>query len=104
MGVVQDTVPPEKFRELTERISKYVDFRGCRTEECIEEKIRRRNSTKLNGLLKAGFPLRLLIESLINPHPVYKEILGIDEQEYNELVEEKRRSEKNLIEIMNYIK
>ena len=34
----------EDFRKRAERITKYVEFRGCRTEGCINRRIRRKNS------------------------------------------------------------
>ena len=84
------------FLKFSERISKYVDFRGCETERCIKNRIRQRNSTKLNSLINAGFPFRLMIESWINPHPIYKEILDIDDEEYEWLVDEKIEIDKRL--------
>ena len=48
---------------------------------------------------RAGFAFRLLIESRINPHPVYKEILGMDDETYNEYLEEKKKSDKELKEM-----
>jgi len=74
------SMPSEDFRRLAERISKYVDLRGCETERCINRRIRRKNSPKLNSLIKAGFAFRLYIESRHNPHPVYKEILGMSDR------------------------
>ena len=62
-------MPSEDFRRLAERIGKYVDFRGCRTERCINRRIRQKNSPILNNLIKAGFANRLVIESWINPLP-----------------------------------
>lgn len=86
----------EDFRRLAERISKYVDFRGCTTERCINRRIRRKNSPELNRLIKAGFAYRLLIESWISPHPVYKKILDISDEDYDALVEEDRRVTREL--------
>lgn len=100
MKVGKEAMPPEKFRKFAKRMSKYVDLRGCRTEKCINERIRRINSSKLNGLIKSGFAFRLLLESWINPHPVYKEILGMDDEEYNILIEEKKKVEKDLKDII----
>ena len=90
MKVSKDGMSPDEFREHAERMSQYIDFRGCETEKCIKERIRSKNSVKLNGLIKAGFPFRLIIESRQNPHPVYKKILGMDDEEYNRLVKEKK--------------
>ena len=86
----------EDFRKLAERISKYVDFRGCETEECINKRIRRKKSLKLNRLIKANFAYRLLIESWFNPHPVYKKMLDMSDEEYDTWVEEKKESMKRL--------
>lgn len=77
-------------------MSKYFDLRGCRTEKCINERIRRKKSAKLNGLIKSGFAFRLLLESWLNPHPIYKEILGMDDDVYNMWLEEKEKAESSL--------
>ena len=89
-------MPSEKFLKLAERISNYVDFRGCGTERCINRRIRRKNSQKLNHLINAGFAFRLWLESWINPHPIYKEMLGISDGDYNKLLEEKMETNKNI--------
>lgn len=73
-------------------MSKYVDLRGCDTEECINERISRKKSAKLNSLIKSGFAFRLLLESWLNPHPVYKEILGMDDDVYNMWLEENKEA------------
>jgi len=96
MKVSKGAMPPDKFRESAKRMSKYVDLRGCRTEKCINERIRRINSPKLNGLIKSGFASRLLLESCHNPHPVYKEILGMDDDVYDMWIEDKKKAEKRL--------
>ena len=83
MKVSKDAMSSDEFRELAERISKYVDLRGCRTEKCINNRIKSKNSKKLNILVEHGFAFRLLLESWLSPHPVYKEILGMDDEEYN---------------------
>lgn len=70
MKVIKDAMSPDEFREFAERMSQYIDLRGCKTEKCIKERIRSKNSAKLNGLIKAGFAFRLYIESRHNPHPV----------------------------------
>jgi len=57
------TMSSEDFRRLAERISKYVDLRGCETERCINRRIRSKNSPKLNNLIEHGFAYRLIIES-----------------------------------------
>jgi hypothetical protein len=89
-------MPSDKFRRLAERISKYVDFRGCETEKCINKRIRRKKSPKLNNLIKAGFAYRLLIESWISPHPVYKKILDISDEDCDALIEEERQTRREL--------
>lgn len=87
---------PDEFRKEAERLSKYFDLRGCQTPECINERIKSKNSANLNGLIKAGFASRLIIESIHNPHPVYKEILGMNDEEYNYLIEEKKKANSEL--------
>jgi len=90
MKVSKDAMSPDEFREHAKRMSQYLDLKGCRTEECIKRRIRSKNSAKLDGLIKAGFAFRLYIESRHNPHPVYKKILGMDDEEYNRLVKDKK--------------
>jgi len=80
---------PDEFREHAKRMSQYFNLKGCETEECIKRRIRRKKSAQLDGLIKGGFAFRLIIEARHNPHPVYKEILGMDDEEYNRLVKEK---------------
>ena len=94
MKVSKGARTPEEFRAFAEHMSKYIDLRGCRTEKCIDNRIKRINSRKLNTLVEHGFAFRLLLESWLNPHPIYKEILGIDDEEYNILIEEKRKVDK----------
>ena len=38
--VSKDAMPEEKFRELIKRLSRYVHFHGCESEEEIEDKIK----------------------------------------------------------------
>ena len=87
---------PDEFRKEAERLSQYFDLRGCKTEKCINEIIKSKKSASLDGLIKAGFASRLIIESIHNPHPVYKEILGMDDEEYNWLIEEKKKADSKL--------
>jgi hypothetical protein len=96
MKVSKKAMSSDEFRELAERISKYVDFRGCTTEKCINDRIKIKKSKKMNILVEHGFAFRLLLESWINPHPVYKEILGMDDEEYNRFVEEKVEADNEL--------
>lgn len=63
MKVSKNAMTPNEIRELAERISKYVDLRGCRTEKCINNRIKSKNSKKLNILVEHGFAFRLLLES-----------------------------------------
>ena len=93
MKVSSRGMPPDEFRKLAERMSQYLDLRGCKTEECIKKRIRSKNSAQLDGLIKGGFPFRLIIEARQNPHPVYKRILGMDDEEYNILVREKKKKD-----------
>lgn len=86
MKVSSDAMSPDEFREFAEKKSKYFDLRGCETEECIKRRIRSKNSAKLNGLIKGGFAFRLIMEARQNPHPVYKKMLGMDDEDYNRLV------------------
>ena len=90
MKVSKNGMSPDEFREHAERMSQYFDLRGCRTEECIERRIRSKKSAQLDGLIKGGFAFRLIIEARHNPHPIYKKILGMDDEEYNRLVKEKK--------------
>jgi len=99
MKVSKDAMSPDEFRDFAERMSQYIDLRGCKTEKCINERIRSKNSAKLSGLIKASFAFRLLLESWLHPHPVYKEILGMDDELYNEYVEQKKRRDKKLKKI-----
>ena len=71
----------EDFLKEAERLSKYFDIRGCETERCINRRIRRKKSPKLNILIEHGFAFRLLLESWLNPHPIYKKMLDIDDEE-----------------------
>ncbi|MHA1974416.1 MAG: hypothetical protein ACTSW1_15570 [Candidatus Hodarchaeales archaeon] len=87
---------PKDFLMFANRISTYIDFKGCRTEKCINKRIKEKNSKQLNGLIEAGFAYRLLLESWLNPHPIYREMLGISDEEYVDLVEEKRRANSSL--------
>ena len=96
MRVSPDAMDAEEFRRLAVRISKYVNFRGCRSAESVNKRIRKRNSKQLNYLADHGFGWRLSIESWINPHPDYKRILGIDDDEYESLVEEAEESKNRL--------
>jgi len=98
MKVSKDTMSPEEFRKFAERMSKYVDLRGCETEEDIIERIKQRKSINLNGLIKGGFAARLYRESWENPHPVYKEILSMHDDVYDMWVEEKRDYKRRLKE------
>jgi hypothetical protein len=91
--VSKDAISEVEFRKLVNRI-KYINLKGCRTEMCINDRIRRINSKELNILVEHGFAFRLLLESWLNPHPVYKKILGMDDEEYNRLIKEKRDSER----------
>ncbi len=75
----------EDFRKLVKRIS-YVDLKGCRTEECINDRLRRINSSKLNVLLKCGFASRFMDESVFFPHPLYQKMLGMSDEEYDDWV------------------
>lgn len=93
MKVSSGAMSPDEFREFTERMSQYIDLRDCKTEKFINERIKSKNSAKLNSLIKAGFAFRLLLESWLHPHSIYKKILGIDEEEYNELIKEKRKTD-----------
>ena len=61
MKVRKDGMSPDEFREHAERMSQYIDLRGCKSENCIKERIRSKNLAKLNGLIKAGFAFRLYI-------------------------------------------
>jgi len=91
MKVSKNAWSEEKFRKFAETMSKYYDLRGCRTEKCINNRIKRKKSKPLNVLVEHGFADRLLHEAEWNPHPVYKEILGMDDEEYNVLIELKRK-------------
>ena len=51
-------------------------------------------SNTFHYLLDINFAYRLVLESFINPHPDYKEILGMDDEEYNIVIEEKRKADK----------
>lgn len=95
---------PVEFRKFAKRMSKYIDLKGCESEECIRNRIRCTKSRYLRGLLKSSFPYKMIIQSCINPHPVYKEILDIHEDDYNRLVKEKRESEKDVKMILEDIK
>ena len=96
MKLSKDAWTPEEFRNHAQRMSKYFDLRGCKTEKCINNRIKSKNSKKLNILVEHGFASRLLLESWVNPHPVYKEILGMRDEEYNILIKEKRKVDKIL--------
>ena len=72
MKVSKDAMTPDEFREHAKRMSKYIDFRGCKTKKCIKERIRSKKSKRLNNLLKGNFAFHLLIQAWINPHPVFK--------------------------------
>lgn len=114
MKVSKDAMPEEKFRERVEGISKYFNFKGCESVEEIEDEIKeiikmyedryentppvfkkdrakfQREARRWKGRLKVGFAFRLWLESWLNPHPIYKEILGMDDEEYDMWVEEKK--------------
>ena len=79
-------------------------MRGCDTEECINNRIRRKKSKKLNILVEHGYAFRLLLESWLHPHPDYKEILGMDDVVYEEWVRERKKqeSDEELKEIKEY--
>ncbi len=94
MKVSKNAWSSEEFRKFAERMSKYFDLRGCSTEKSINNRIKRKNSKKLNVLVERGFAFRLLLESCLNPHPVYKEILGMGDEEYYLLIKDKRDSER----------
>jgi len=96
MKVSKNAMTSDEFRKFAKRMSKYFDLRGCRTEKCINNRIKRKKSKKLNVLVEHGFAFRLLLESWLNPHPVYKKILGMDDEEYNLLKKEKRDSERGI--------
>jgi len=91
-----NAMSPDEFRKHAERMSKYFDLRGCQTPECINKRIKSKNSPNLDSLIKAGFASRLIIESIHNPHPVYKKILGMSDEEYNWLIEEKKKVDSEL--------
>ena len=69
--VSKDARTPEEFRKYAERMSKYFDLRGCTTEKCINDRIKRINSPKLNVLVEHRFAYHLLLEANWNPHHVY---------------------------------
>ena len=95
MKVSKDARTPEEFRKFAERMSKYFDLRGCRTEKCINNRIKKSaKSKKLLTLVKHRFAFRLLIEAHENPHPVYKKILGMDNKECNIMIKTKRKADK----------
>jgi hypothetical protein len=56
------------------RMSKYFDLIGCGTEECINNRIRKKKSKKLNILVEHGYEFRLLTDSWLHPHPDYNYI------------------------------
>jgi len=125
MGVKvnKDAMSVEEFRALVKRLSKYHNFHGCESVEDIEDKIRekikmyedkyentppvfkkaraqfKRSAKRWRRWLKGGLAFRLQLESWINPHPVYKEILGMDDEIYNDYVEKKKKSDKELKEM-----
>ena len=108
----------EEFRKLIERISPFISFKGCESEEDIENKLKeyikelkdrykntnpvfkkeraklKRSIGRWKGLLKI-VPFNLWYHSWINPHPIYKEILGMHDDIYDMHVEEKKRVDKN---------
>lgn len=43
MKVSKDAMPEEKFRELIEGISKYFNFKGCESEEEIEDEMKEKH-------------------------------------------------------------
>lgn len=96
MKVSKNAWSSEEFRKFAERMSKYFNLRGCETEKCINTRIKSKNSKKLNVLVKHGFAFRLLLESWLNPHPVYKKILGMDDETYNMYLDEKREADKRI--------
>ena len=64
----------------------------------------KRSAKWLRGLLKVDFPYRLFLESWIHPHPIYKKILGMDDEYYNWLIEEKKKADRRIKEILKYDK
>ena len=46
MKVSEDAMTSEEFRKLAEHISKYINFRGCRSVKCIRERFARVNSKR----------------------------------------------------------
>ena len=100
--VSENAQTPEEFRDFAKRMSKYFNLRGCRTEECINRRIRSKNSKKLNILVEYRFAFRLITESWINPHPIYKDILGMDNEEYDRYVKEKEEADKVVVKIQEY--
>ena len=99
-----DAMTSDEFREFAERMSKYFDLRSCDTEECINDRIKSKKSKKLNVLVEHGFAFRLLLESWLNPHPVYREILGMDDRVYKMWIEEKKESEKELKKLKRWMR
>ena len=84
MKVSEDAWTKEEFRNYAERMSKYFDLKGCRTEKCINDRISNKDSKRLNVLVEHDFARHLIRESWLHPHPVYKEILGFSDEEYDE--------------------
>ena len=40
---------PDEFRNEAERLSQYFDLRGCKSEKCINERIKSKNSPNLDA-------------------------------------------------------
>ena len=98
--VSEDAQSSDKFRKLAKRISKYVDFRGCRTEECIKNRMKSKNSKYLNNLVNYDFALHLFLEARLSPHRDYQKILGMDNEQYNNLIMEKNEESSNDLSII----
>jgi hypothetical protein len=103
MRVSSTAMSSEEFRALAVRISKYVDFTGCDTIESVTSRIKAKKSKKLDYLADRGFGWRLMLEKWINPHPDYKKILGIDDDEYESLVEEAEESKTGMREFYSLL-
>ena len=119
-----DAMSSEEFLKLFERVSKSIIFYGCRTEECINERIKealkyrkeqykkattgaeikeiRKSITNLKTLLKFGFAFRTIIEAWTEPNSIYIEKLGFTDEECKELFKEKKESDKRLSGILEY--
>ena len=100
--VSEDAKSSDEFRKLAKRISKYVDFRGCRTEECIKNRMISKNSKYLNNLVEHDFALHLFLEARLTPHRDYQKMLGMDNETYNNFIKEKQDSANDLSMILEY--